>query len=741
MFTLDNIFSSFDLYLHLHTEKFTSLDIGQQLKIYSQIVARDFQPDEYMCEIWMEYIILIGINECEHRDKTYFLNKENQTTQSLSSISFLDNFIITEYGVMEVRDTFFILKMNFYKFINYCIRFLTFEYKCLCKEGQIYLDKEQNMVFNDKIKEYVDYVSHKDFENKHIILEIIKKFRNNEIDKIEEKYYVRIETIIKNLTKKSKDEKRNTGSILKENEMEINNKREKENNDNHIKRKEIQVIENNINFNENISLERKKFKIEDDKHQENEKKINNSDEDSFLKNSLNKISLEDDQIKENLATNKIKSKDYVKENQSISVNNQKTNQEIKKIEVGCIKLNSEVEDITDINKFKKYSKLKEINNFNVNDNDGLNIKKDENSDEELKYRKIGKKTYKKDSYKNKGGFKLESIYINDREYFIVKRIGKGGSGSVFLVIQQSNKGMPHNYYNDVTMYAMKEVKIVGDDSLKNIKKEIDILECFKETDGIIQIIDWEQKKDYMYILLEYGEYDLNSVMRVLPGVKNNLKEGVISNFPYNKILAIWEELLLIIQKVHSARIIHKDLKPGNFVFVNGRIKLIDFGISNRIPSDTTNVRDQSQAGTINYLAPEGAHCEDNKIGRSSDVWSLGVILYEMVYKKVPMHKYKTFLQKYDWLKSKKEIEYFYGNEDSVSKDKQATNSYNLIFLISIIKKCLVYEPKERATVEELLNMMDAHKRRTSFSKEEFVNLLKELGYTSQNQEILKKYFP
>ena len=75
------------------------------------------------------------------------------------------------------------------------------------------------------------------------------------------------------------------------------------------------------------------------------------------------------------------------------------------------------------------------------------------------------------------------------------------------------------------------------------------------------------------------------------------------------------------------------------------LKIIDFGIANAVPDHTINVYRENQIGTPNYMAPE-AICESNytsariwKVGKPSDIWSIGCILYQFIYGKAPFAGY------------------------------------------------------------------------------------------------------
>lgn len=95
-------------------------------------------------------------------------------------------------------------------------------------------------------------------------------------------------------------------------------------------------------------------------------------------------------------------------------------------------------------------------------------------------------------------------------------------------------------------------------------------------------------------------------------------------------------MLEAVHTIHEEKIVHSDLKPANFVLVRGELRLIDFGIAKAIGNDTTNIQRDQQIGTLNYMSPEAILEETTrsngqkimKLGRASDVWSLGCILYQ-----------------------------------------------------------------------------------------------------------------
>lgn len=169
----------------------------------------------------------------------------------------------------------------------------------------------------------------------------------------------------------------------------------------------------------------------------------------------------------------------------------------------------------------------------------------------------------------------------------------------------------------------------------------------------------------------------------------------------------WKEMLHCVQAVHRHDIVHSDLKPANFVIVQGTLKLIDFGIADAIADDTVNVHRESMVGTSNYMSPEALqntlsphNWQDRgpkliKIGPASDIWSLGCILYQMVYGQTPFAHIKDFAAKiHAILSNDYAIEFPDTGIGGVVVPKS---------LIRVIRSCLERDKTKRATMEDLLS--------------------------------------
>ncbi|KAF7047447.1 hypothetical protein CFC21_056378 [Triticum aestivum] len=304
--------------------------------------------------------------------------------------------------------------------------------------------------------------------------------------------------------------------------------------------------------------------------------------------------------------------------------------------------------------------------------------------------------------RRKKGYDPEHFFkVNGKLYQKLGKIGSGGSSEVHKVISMER-----------AIYALKKIKLKGRDypTAYGFCQEIGYLNKLKGKSNIIQLIDYEvtdknllkegpisprdgkiKDDQYIYMVLEFGEIDLAHM------VAQKWKERSNSNMKIdeNWLRFYWQQMLEAVNTIHEERIVHSDLKPANFMLVKGSLKLIDFGIAKAIMNDTTNIQRDSQVGTLNYMSPEALLCNEQdssgnifKCGRPTDIWSLGCILYQMVYGKTPFADYTTF-----WTKFK------------AVTDRNHKIRYEPVdnpWLIDLMQRCLAWDRDERWRIPQLL---------------------------------------
>ncbi|KAM4042392.1 dual specificity protein kinase TTK isoform 2-T2 [Anomaloglossus baeobatrachus] len=270
----------------------------------------------------------------------------------------------------------------------------------------------------------------------------------------------------------------------------------------------------------------------------------------------------------------------------------------------------------------------------------------------------------------------ECIVVKSRVYAVLKQIGTGGSSKVFQVMDDKKR-----------LYAIKYVNLEEADkqTIESYQNEISHLNKLQEhSDKIIRLYDYEITKEHIYMVMECGNIDLNTWLR---------KKKTIN--PWER-KSYWKNMLEAVHTIHQHGIVHSDLKPANFLIVDGMLKLIDFGIANQIHPDVTSIVKDSQVGTINYMPPEAikdTSFGDNgrprsKISPKGDVWSLGCILYCMTYGKTPFQHITNQITK---LHAILDPSYVIEIPDIPETDLQ-----------DVLRRCLVRNPKARISISELL---------------------------------------
>ena len=204
--------------------------------------------------------------------------------------------------------------------------------------------------------------------------------------------------------------------------------------------------------------------------------------------------------------------------------------------------------------------------------------------------------------------------IFDGRYRIQRIIGLGGMAVVFEA-------------EDLLMHRTVAVKMlkegVGDDatSVKRFINESKAVSMLSHP-NIVSIYDVSVREDLKYIVMEH-----------IRGItlKNYMSRK--GKLPVREAVSFTEQILRALDHAHSKGIIHRDIKPQNIMLLkNGMIKVADFGIAKLPSAETVTVTDKA-IGTVYYISPEQA--SGKPIDPSSDLYSVGVMLYEMVTGTLP----------------------------------------------------------------------------------------------------------
>ncbi|MFQ5651584.1 MAG: protein kinase, partial [bacterium] len=133
---------------------------------------------------------------------------------------------------------------------------------------------------------------------------------------------------------------------------------------------------------------------------------------------------------------------------------------------------------------------------------------------------------------------------------------------------------------------------------------------------------------------EIGDYEGRAyiAMEYIDG--QSLREMLAKKeLPINHILDILNQVCEGLAKAHQAGIVHRDLKPENIMLdADGKAKILDFGLA-RMKGKSKLTSDASIMGTLNYMSPE--QCEDLGVDHRTDIWAVGVMLYEMITGRLP----------------------------------------------------------------------------------------------------------
>ena len=202
----------------------------------------------------------------------------------------------------------------------------------------------------------------------------------------------------------------------------------------------------------------------------------------------------------------------------------------------------------------------------------------------------------------------------DGRYEIHELIGVGGMAYVYKAYDRVEGRW-------VAIKILKEEFYNNSDFLRRFRNESKAIAVLSHP-NIVKVYDVSFGDQIQYIVMEF--IDGITLKQYIE------QEGVIR---WNEAVHFTTQILMALECAHEKGIIHRDIKPQNIMLLqDGTIKVADFGIARFLQSETTTMTDKA-IGSVHYIAPEQA--SGDYITDKADIYSVGVMLYEMLTGKLP----------------------------------------------------------------------------------------------------------
>lgn len=227
------------------------------------------------------------------------------------------------------------------------------------------------------------------------------------------------------------------------------------------------------------------------------------------------------------------------------------------------------------------------------------------------------------------GNKLSDFDVNslinqtiDGKYQVLSLLGLGGMGAVFRA--------RHTFINnDVAIKIINPQLSNNNEIAERFLREARAAALIDHPNAV-KVTDFGRANNMLYLVMEFIQgYNLTQLIRK----KNHLSPGTTAN--------IMSQICAALDDAHSKHIIHRDLKPDNIMIKADRgkhtVKVFDFGIAKMViqgKQDNSITRAGTIVGTLNYMSPEQCRGE-SEINLRSDVYSLGIVAFEMLTGKLP----------------------------------------------------------------------------------------------------------
>jgi serine/threonine protein kinase len=199
------------------------------------------------------------------------------------------------------------------------------------------------------------------------------------------------------------------------------------------------------------------------------------------------------------------------------------------------------------------------------------------------------------------------------KYIVLERIGTGGMAEVY-------RGRHDKLGRDVAIKVMHTTLASDPQFIARFEREARLAASLRHR-GIVQVFDFDKQGDRLFLVMEY--VNGGTLRQRLLAVKS-----AGQYMPLAEVSHLLKQIAEALDYAHSQGMLHRDLKPANILLdESGDSYITDFGIARLLESEEIT-RTGSLLGTPDYMSPE--QCEGTSLSFTSDIYSLGVILFDML---------------------------------------------------------------------------------------------------------------
>jgi serine/threonine protein kinase/Flp pilus assembly protein TadD len=196
-------------------------------------------------------------------------------------------------------------------------------------------------------------------------------------------------------------------------------------------------------------------------------------------------------------------------------------------------------------------------------------------------------------------------------YKILEKLGEGGMGVVYKAEDTKLK-------RDVAIKFLPKQIAINEEERERFKIEAQAAAALNHP-NIAHIYAIEDADDEMFIVMEYIEgKELKDIVEAHPKVP----------LPVDDVINYAAQIAEGLQVAHKKGIVHRDIKSSNIMITEeGKVKIMDFGLA-KVGGHTNLTKAGTTLGTVGYMSPEQTRGEE--VDQTTDIWSLGIVLYEML---------------------------------------------------------------------------------------------------------------